>query len=365
MIREKMYKFAKKNVYSLLKPFLFRLNAERAHYFTVNSLKTALRIPFVKSMLDKRKKRYDSPIEIQGITFPNRLGLAAGFDKNAEYFSQMASLGFGSIEVGTVTPLAQDGNPKPRLFRLPKDKALINRMGFNNKGVDYMVQNLERFRAQNPDNKLIIGGNIGKNKVTPNEEAVSDYEKCFDKLYHLVDYFVVNVSSPNTPNLRELQDKDSLTSIFKALYAIRESKIGTGLSSIPIWLKIAPDLSTEALDSIIELAQEIGLEGIIATNTTISRDGLKTASAEVENIGNGGLSGAPVKSMSDDALNYLQKKLEGTLTLVGVGGICSVSDGLDKLNKGADLIQVYSGMIYGGPALIMGLVKALHKKYKG
>ena len=359
MIRDKMAKFAKKNVYSLLKPILFLFQAEKAHYFTVNSLKLALKFPFVHAILKNRKAKQKAPIEVQGIQFPNALGLAAGFDKNAEYFTQMAALGFGYVEVGTVTPLAQDGNPKPRLFRLPKDRALINRMGFNNKGVDYMVHNLEKFRKNHPDTDLIIGGNIGKNKVTPNDKAVDDYRICFDKLYHLVDYFVVNVSSPNTPNLRELQDKDSLKTIFSALYAIRESKKSEGLKHIPVWLKIAPDLATEALDSIIDLAKEIGLEGIIATNTTISRDHLKSANEEVEAAGAGGLSGAPVKDLADDALEYLSTRLQNELVLVGVGGICSVEDGLDKIKKGATLIQVYSGMIYGGPGLIYRLICAL------
>jgi dihydroorotate dehydrogenase len=335
------------------------LQAERAHHFTVNALRISAKLPFVKSVLNARKTKYNSPVTIQNITFMNRLGLAAGFDKNAEYFQEMALLGFGYVEVGTVTPLGQAGNPKPRLFRLPKDRGLINRMGFNNKGIDYMVANLEKFRKNNSNTSLIIGGNIGKNKLTPNENAVDDYKICFDKLYHLVDYFVVNVSSPNTPNLRELQDKESLKEIFAALYSIRDKKISSGLRTIPIWLKIAPDLSTEALDSIIELAQEIGLEGIIATNTTISRDALVSSNEEITAIGAGGLSGAPVKNLADNALEYLKGKISTNTVLVGVGGICSPADALEKINKGAELIQIYSGMIYGGPALISQTIKAL------
>lgn len=222
-----------------------------------------------------------------------------------------------------------------------------------------MVRNLEKFRQAQPNTDLIIGGNIGKNKITPNEKAVDDYTICFDKLYHLVDYFVVNVSSPNTPNLRELQDKDSLKEIFSALFAIRNQKVASGLKSIPIWLKIAPDLSTEALDSIIQLAEEVQLEGIIATNTTISRAQLTSPKELVEQIGNGGLSGAPVKNISDDALAYLQDKKPENTVLVGVGGICSAQDALDKRQKGAELVQIYSGMIYGGPKLIHDTIKAL------
>jgi dihydroorotate dehydrogenase len=346
-------------VYSLLKPILFLFQAENAHSFTVKALKIALYIPFVRSILEARKKKHQSQVTIQGIDFDNRLGLAAGFDKNAEYFERMALLGFGYIEVGTVTPLAQDGNPKPRLFRLPKDNGLINRMGFNNKGVDYMVGNLERFRKNRPNSSLVIGGNIGKNKNTPNEKAVQDYEICFSKLYHLVDYFVVNVSSPNTPNLRELQDKNALLEIFGALYKIRNTKISSGLKSIPIWLKIAPDLSNEALDSIISLSKEIELEGIIATNTTISRDGLKTGVNQVSQIGNGGLSGAPVKTLSDSALAYLATRVPENTVLIGVGGICTAADALDKIEQGAELVQIYSGMIFSGPALINQTIKAL------
>lgn len=349
----------KKHVYRFLKPFLFLLPAERAHYFTVGALKLALYIPFVKFILNRRKKKLADPCEIQGITFQNRLGLAAGFDKNAEYFSQMATLGFGYVEVGTVTPLAQDGNPKPRLFRLKKDQGLINRMGFNNKGVDEMVANLTQYRNRHPKSDLIIGGNIGKNKVTPNEKAVEDYQICFGKLYNLVDYFVVNVSSPNTPNLRELQDKDSLRQIFDALYEVRAQKKREGLAHIPIWLKIAPDLSYEALDSIVELANEIGLEGIIATNTTISRAGLKTSESKIKKIGNGGLSGAPVLARADECLSYLSGKLKGKLTLVGVGGICTADDAAEKIELGADLVQVYSGMIFGGPSLIRRILSKL------
>jgi dihydroorotate dehydrogenase len=350
-------------VYSILKPLLFLLQAEKAHSLTVRALKLALILPFVRRAFVVRKNKFRAPVTVQGISFENRLGLAAGFDKNAEYFEQMSTLGFGHIEVGTVTPLAQDGNPKPRLFRLPSDRGLINRMGFNNRGVDFMVQNLEKFRNKNPNTSLIIGGNIGKNKVTPNEDAVSDYEKCFSKLYHLVDYFVVNVSSPNTPNLRELQDKNSLMQIFTALYKIRNTKIAEGLPSVPIWLKIAPDLSDTALDSIVALANEISLDGIIATNTTISREGLETDPKKVSLIGNGGLSGAPVKSHADKALNYLSSRLSNNTVLVGVGGICSPEDAIHKINNGATLVQIYSGMVYGGPSLITETLKALASQH--
>jgi len=292
--------------------------------------------------------------EVMGLKFRNPVGLAAGFDKDAKYFGLMEALGFGFVEIGTVTPLAQGGNPKPRLFRLPQDRALINRMGFNNGGVAAAA---ERLRDRKPE--LIIGGNIGKNKDTPNEDALSDYVKCFDALHAVVDYFAVNVSSPNTPGLRALQEKEPLK---KILASLSERNKATGKPR-PILLKIAPDLTDEQLDDIIEIVRETDIEGVIATNTTISRKGLRTSDTEVEQIGAGGLSGSPVKERSTEVVRYLAKKSNKTFTIIGVGGILTDADALEKLEAGADLVQVYSGMVYEGPAMVRRILKgmAAHK----
>jgi dihydroorotate dehydrogenase len=292
--------------------------------------------------------------EFLGIRFKNRVGLAAGFDKNAKYLGELSALGFGFIEIGTVTPKPQAGNDKPRLFRLIEDESVINRMGFNNDGLDVIVK-----RLQSRPKDLIVGGNIGKNKVTPNEEAVNDYKICFDKLYDVVDYFVVNVSSPNTPNLRELQDKKPLGEILKALIEMRSAFISTGKICKPILLKIAPDLGNEQLDDVVDIVNETGIDGIVATNTTISRAGLLTSKEKVESIGSGGLSGKILSDRATEVVAYIHKKSSGKIPIIGVGGIHSPETAQDKINAGADLVQVYSGFIYGGPQMIKNIAKAL------
>jgi dihydroorotate dehydrogenase len=292
--------------------------------------------------------------EFLGIRFKNRVGLAAGFDKNAKYLGELSALGFGFIEIGTVTPKPQAGNDKPRLFRLIEDESVINRMGFNNDGLDVIVK-----RLQSRPKDLIVGGNIGKNKVTPNEEAVNDYKICFDKLYDVVDYFVVNVSSPNTPNLRELQDKKPLGEILKALIEMRSAFISTGKICKPILLKIAPDLGNEQLDDVVDIINETGIDGIVATNTTISRAGLLTSKEKVESIGSGGLSGKILSDRATEVVAYIHKKSSGKIPIIGVGGIYSAKTAHDKINAGADLVQVYSGFIYGGPQMIKNIAKAL------
>jgi dihydroorotate dehydrogenase len=285
--------------------------------------------------------------EVFGLSFKNPVGLAAGFDKNAEYIEDLASFGFGFIEIGTVTPLPQPGNPKPRMFRLPADEGLINRMGFNNQGVDVVADRLSRVER----NGLIIGGNIGKNKTTPNEKAVDDYVICFDRLFDVVDYFVVNVSSPNTPGLRELQEKEPLLHILNTLQK-RNTKDGL---SKPILLKIAPDLSEAQLDDIVEIVLESKIAGLIATNTTLNRDGL--ASAKTLTGEAGGLSGKPLSQRATEVIAYLNKKSKNAFPIIGVGGIHSAKDALEKLEAGASLVQIYTGFIYEGP----GLVKAINK----
>ena len=293
--------------------------------------------------------------EVFGLTFKNPVGLAAGFDKNGDTIAEMANLGFGFIEVGTVTPLPQPGNDKPRMFRLPPDGALINRMGFNNLGVDVLAARIATYRksAEAAKNPVIIGGNIGKNKVTPNDDAVKDYIKCFNRLFDVVDYFVVNVSSPNTPGLRALQEKEPLMNILNTLQQ-RNSKNGI---SRPILLKIAPDLTDEQLNDIVEIVQETKIAGVIATNTTISREGL----ASPQNLVNetGGLSGKPLTKHSTEVIRYLSQKSGGSFPIIGVGGIHSEEDAVEKLEAGASLVQLYTGFIYEGPGLIGRINKRL------
>jgi dihydroorotate dehydrogenase len=340
-------------MYQLLKPLLFLFDPENVHHFVTRNLKRFNRFPggtslskFIWSLDDHRLEK-----EVFGLKFKNPVGLAAGFDKNAELISEMGALGFGFVEVGTVTPLPQPGNPKPRMFRLPEDSALINRMGFNNLGVDIAAARIAAYRnslsaGQTP---LIIGGNIGKNKVTPNEDAVSDYIKCFDRLFDVVDYFVVNVSSPNTPGLRELQEKEPLMHILNTLQQ-RNNKNGI---SRPILLKIAPDLTNEQLDDIADIVKQTGIAGIIATNTTISRDGLTS----VNKNETGGLSGRPLTKRSTEVISYLHKASTGAFPIIGVGGIHSADDAIEKLQAGASLVQLYTGFIYEGP----GLIKRINK----
>jgi len=292
---------------------------------------------------------------ILGITFKNPVGLAAGFDKDAKLIDELDALGFGFIEIGTVTPLPQSGNDKPRLFRLPQDKALINRMGFNNEGADAAMQRLKGKKSN-----IIVGGNIGKNKVTPNENALNDYALCFEVLFPYVDYFVLNISSPNTPGLRELQDKEPLRKLLMHVKQLSASKAAYK----PLLLKIAPDLVDSQLDDIIEILKETKLDGVVATNTTISRDGLSTNTSEVQAIGNGGLSGKPLTERSTYVIRYLRQKLGPQFPIIGVGGIMSTEDAIEKLKAGADLIQIYTGFIYEGPGFVKQINKALLQNLK-
>ena len=328
-------------------------SAEKAHYLTVRLLKITLAIPIVSFLFKKSMELKDNRLqrEVFGLTFQNPVGLAAGFDKDGKSYHAMSSMGFGFIELGTVTPKPQDGNPQPRLFRLKKDEGIINRMGFNNEGVHALVEKLKKGKPEG----VIIGGNIGKNKVTPNERAEEDYIYCFEVLFPYVDYFVVNVSSPNTPNLRALQDREPLTKLLTMLQELNHKKSAPK----PILLKIAPDLNNAQLDDILEIVKDSKIAGIIATNTTISREGLKTSKQQVEEIGNGGLSGKPVKQRSTEVIRYLSTKSNGELKIVGVGGISTPEDAKEKLAAGASLVQVYSGMVYEGPYMIKRINQAI------
>lgn len=333
-------------MYSIIRKFLFLFPAEKAHHLTFSLLGALMKIPFVSS-ITKSIFFVSDPIQFLGINFANRVGLAAGLDKNASHLKELGALGFGFIEIGTVTPKPQDGNEKPRLFRLQQDECLINRMGFNNDGVDKIAERLK----SRPKN-LIVGGNIGKNKITPNEEAKNDYGICFTKLYPLVDYFVVNVSSPNTPNLRELQDKGPLLEILNHLIHLRKEFVGSGQIIKPILLKIAPDLSLSQIDDVIEIVQESGIEGLVATNTTIDRSGLLTPNEVVANIGAGGLSGKILQKRSTEIIKYIHQKTDGKMPIIGVGGIHDADSALEKIKAGASLVQVYTGFVYGGPPLV-------------
>ena len=331
------------------------MEPETAHYTVTSGLKSVLKVWGAKNIL-KTAFSYANPSlekEVFGLKFKNPVGLAAGFDKNAEYIHEMAALGFGFIEIGTVTPRPQPGNDKPRMFRLTKDEALINRMGFNNQGVDVAALRLKYFTDRNG---LIIGGNIGKNKITPNEDAVNDYIICFDKLFDVVDYFVVNVSSPNTPGLRDLQEKEPLKHILNTLQKRNESHE----KPKPILLKIAPDLTDSQLDDIIEIVIDTKIAGVIATNTTINREGLKSSSSLLSE--SGGLSGKPLSVRSTEVIRYLLEKSGKAFPIIGVGGIHSSADALSKIQAGASLVQVYTGMIYEGPQLIKAICKRLVNK---
>jgi dihydroorotate dehydrogenase len=342
----------------IFKHFFFLLPPETAHHFTVSLLEFILKFPGAEWLMRKIFCFKNSALEKKafGITFPNPVGLAAGFDKDARHLRAMSCLGFGSIEVGTVTPLPQPGNPKPRLFRLPKDEALINRMGFNNRGVDVAAMRLKNFRAANHF-PLVIGGNIGKNKATPNEDAIRDYEICFEKLFDWVDYFVVNVSSPNTPGLRELQEKAPLKKILLRLQEINQSHEPPK----PILLKIDPDLPNNQLDDIIEIVIETNLAGVIATNTTVTRNDLRTPPLDLEKTGAGGLSGKPIAKRSTELIRYIKSKSQNKFAIIGVGGIQTAKDAIEKINAGADLIQVYTGMIYEGPGIVKRILKQIQK----
>ncbi|MBK1894544.1 quinone-dependent dihydroorotate dehydrogenase [Chryseobacterium paridis] len=328
---------------TLIRPILFKFDPEEVHYFTFSMLKnfpflTKLFLP--KPIEDKRLER-----EVFGLKFKNPVGLAAGFDKNAVLFEELSDLGFGFVEIGTLTPKGQPGNDKKRLFRLKEDSAIINRMGFNNEGVDAAVERLKKNKS------VLIGGNIGKNKVTPNEEAVNDYKICFEALFPYVDYFVVNVSSPNTPNLRELQDKEPLTQLLGTLQQMNTEKSNPK----PILLKIAPDLSDDQLLDIIDIVKDTKIAGVIATNTTLSRENL-TSENKSET---GGLSGKPLTKRSTEVIRFLSEKSGKAFPIIGVGGIHTAKDAIEKLDAGASLIQLYTGFIYEGPELINEINKEL------
>jgi dihydroorotate dehydrogenase len=342
-------------MYQLLRKILFWFDAEEVHYFSMRMLIFFCRFSLIKNVLKKRftpaNKQFSK--NIFGLTFSNPVGLAAGFDKNAKYLNELETLGFGFIEIGTVTPLPQAGNPKPRLFRLPKDKALINRMGFNNEGVKAAAERIRKYKSKSQQSKprLIIGGNIGKNKITPNEDAWKDYQICFNELHDCVDYFVVNVSSPNTPGLRDLQQKESLRKILTGLQQINKTKN----IQRPLLLKISPDLSQNDLDDIIDLAEEIKLDGLVAANTTISRNNLHTPAKELNKIGAGGLSGKPLKDESTRITSYIHSRI--SIPVISSGGIFSASDAKEKFDAGAALVQVWTGFIYEGPGIVKKVMK--------
>ncbi|MBW2937596.1 quinone-dependent dihydroorotate dehydrogenase [Aureisphaera sp. CAU 1614] len=337
-----MYKF-------LLRPFLFLFDPEAVHHFTFKLIRLSHSIGLggvFRNCYNVKNKKLER--ELFGLTFPNPVGLAAGFDKDAKLYKELSNFGFGFIEIGTVTPKPQDGNPKKRLFRLKSDSAIINRMGFNNGGVAAAVEKLKKNKG------VLIGGNIGKNKVTPNEEAVNDYLICFESLFHYVDYFVVNVSSPNTPNLRALQDKEPLTNLLNTLKTENSKKDNPK----PILLKIAPDLTNSQLMDIIDIVAETKIDGVIATNTTISREGLTSENKKEV----GGLSGKPLGKKATEVIRFLSEKSNNAFPIIGVGGIHTVEDAMEKLDAGASLIQLYTGFIYEGPVLVKKINKAILKR---
>ncbi|MEO6134212.1 MAG: quinone-dependent dihydroorotate dehydrogenase [Ginsengibacter sp.] len=341
-------------MYSLLRKILFFFDAEKVHYFSMNALVLMCKIPGLKNVLRRcfTPKNQHSKTAF-GIKFPNQVGLAAGFDKNAKYLNELETLGFGFIEIGTVTPLPQAGNPKSRLFRLPKDKAIINRMGFNNDGVKLIAQRIQKYKL---NHSMIIGGNIGKNKITPNEDAWKDYEICFNELHDWVDYFVVNVSSPNTPGLRDLQQKDSLRKILSHLIDINKTKA----IQKPLLLKISPDLDQHDLNDVIDLAMEIKLDGLVAANTTITRNNLKSPKELVDKFGAGGLSGKPLNEKSNTITNYIHTKTKGAIPIISSGGIFTSSDAKEKFERGATLVQVWTGFIYEGPGIVKNICNNLN-----
>ncbi len=338
----------------LIRPILFLFKPENIHHFTFAFIKLVFTIPGIADMFRLMYDKYDAKLERElfGLKFKNPVGLAAGFDKDAKLVDELSAMGFGFIEIGTLTPKPQPGNPSPRLFRLSADNGLINRMGFNNGGVEAAVKRLKIRKS-----KVLVGGNIGKNKVTPNEEAVNDYLFCFNALYPVVDYFVVNVSSPNTPNLRALQEKEPLTKLLLEIKAENEKKE----KQKPILLKIAPDLSNEQLDDIVEIVENVNIDGIIATNTTISREGLLTNPTRIKQVGMGGLSGMPLRARSTEVIRYLNEKSKGKIPIIAVGGIFTGKDALEKIQAGASLVQIYTGFIYEGPAITKRIVRYLSK----
>jgi dihydroorotate dehydrogenase len=336
----------------IIRPILFLIPPEPIHHLIVFIIRFAFRIPGVKAFISKIYRINDKRLnrELLGLHFTNPVGLAAGFDKNASFYREFASFGFGFIEIGTVTPLGQSGNPKPRLFRIPRDLGLINRMGFNNMGLDEAIRKL-----RNRPEWLIIGGNIGKNSETPNEKAVDDYAKCFEGLYPFVDYFVVNVSCPNICDLIELQDKELLKGILIRLSDLRSSQT----MKKPILVKISPDLNSNQIDDVLELITLTGIDGIVATNTTIQRENLTSGTEMIQKIGKGGLSGKPLRHRSTEIIKYIAEKTKGNMIIIGVGGIMSPEDAIEKILAGAHLIQIYTGFIYEGPGIAKKINKAL------
>ncbi len=366
-------------MYKILRSILFFFPAEDVHYFSMNFLKAICKIGFLKKIISKKYTPPDATVTVFGLQFKNSVGLAAGFDKNAKYLTELEALGFGFVEIGTVTPLPQKGNDKPRLFRLPNDKALINRMGFNNDGVKVIAKRLKEWKEkrsqwllvnsqlENSDSQLtthnsqlIIGGNIGKNKQTKNEDAWKDYEICFNELFDVVDYFVVNVSSPNTPGLRELQQKESLHKILSHLQNLNKQK----QNPKPLLLKISPDLEEKDIDGIIDLAIKINLDGLIVANTTINHEHLQTPKHKTQIIGAGGLSGKPLIKRSTEMIHYISKKSNDKIAIIASGGIFNADDAREKLHAGAALVQVWTGFIYEGPAIVKNICRSLTYLYK-
>ena len=339
-------------MYSLIKFFLFLLPPEKAHNVALDLMEKALKFPLLGTYLKHSfKSNKQVPVTVAGITFPNMVGLAAGFDKDAKRLHLLKEFGFGFVEVGTVTPKPQAGNPKPRLFRIPQDYALINRMGFNNRGVEDMVD-----RLKNRPEGLIVGGNIGKNKTTPNDKAIIDYVYCFEMLYDHVDYIAVNISSPNTPGLRDLQEESFIVGLFEQLHKIRTAKA----ISKPIFLKLAPDFQMNAIKELVRIIKLAKVDGLIATNTTVSREKLSISNQEIEKMGAGGLSGQPVFDASNAMLAALSIELGGKIPIMGVGGIFNGQDASEKLMRGANLIQVYTGFVYEGPWIVKNILNSIN-----
>lgn len=350
-------------MYRLLRKLFFLLPAETAHYVAMNGLKLLCSISLFRKWITGYFRVPEFTTGSPNTLLPecrNPIGLAAGFDKNARYLRELECLGFGFVEIGTVTPLPQSGNDKPRLFRLVKDKALINRMGFNNDGMHAIANRLIKWRQQHPPTgqRMLIGANIGKNKITPNQEAWRDYELCFNRFYELADYFVVNVSSPNTPGLRELQEKDSLKNILTRLQQLAKEKKG---AHKPLLLKIAPDLSPEQINDIAQLALEIQLDGLVVANTTISRNKLQTPQTQIEAIGVGGLSGLPVREQCTELVQEIHRLTGGKIPIIGSGGIFTGIHAAEKFKAGATLVQVWTGFIYEGPAIVKKMGRELNK----